>query len=169
MTVQSRRHGYIASLLGIPNFVIAVNKMDLVATIRKSSAAFTMSTSRIASLGIHNAYFIPLSALKGDNVVEAGAHMPWFHGPCLLEHLETVEPEVRSMHAPFRMAVQRVARPDQTFRGFAGQIASGRVRPGDAVRALPSGRWTKVTRVVTYDGDLKEAHAPMSVTLATGR
>jgi len=167
MTVQSRRHGYIASLLGIPHFVIAVNKMDLVGydqeVFRRIHDEYK---PYLASLGVHDAYFLPLSALKGDNVVEAGTHMPWFHGPCLLEHLETVEPEVRSVHAPFRMAVQRVARPDQTFRGFAGQIASGRVRPGDAVRALPSGRWTKVTRVVTYDGDLKEARAPMSVTLA---
>jgi sulfate adenylyltransferase large subunit len=166
MTVQSRRHGYIAALLGIPHFVVAVNKMDLAGydqeTFKRIQEEYK---AYLESLGVKDAYFIPISALKGDNVVEAGTHMPWFHGPCLLEHLESVDTSNRSVHAPFRMAVQRVSRPDMTFRGFAGQIGSGRVRPGDRVRALPSGRWTQVTRVVSFDGDLKEAHAPMSVTL----
>jgi sulfate adenylyltransferase large subunit len=166
MTVQSRRHGYIAALLGIPHFVIAVNKMDLVGydqeTFRRIHDEYK---AYLASLGVKEAYFIPISALKGDNVVEPGSHMPWFHGPCLLEHLESVDTANRSIQAPFRMAVQRVSRPDMTFRGFAGQIGSGKVKQGDRVRALPSGRWTKVTRIVTFDGDLKEAHAPQSVTL----
>ena len=166
MTVQSRRHGFIAALLGIPHFVIAVNKMDLVgydeAVFRRIHDEYK---GYLDSLGVKDAYFLPLSALKGDNVVEAGSHMPWFHGPCLLDHLESVDTSNKLQHAPFRMAVQRVSRPDQNFRGFAGQIGSGTVKPGDTVRALPSGRRTKVTRVVTFDGDLKVAHAPMSVTL----
>jgi sulfate adenylyltransferase subunit 1 (EFTu-like GTPase family) len=91
--------------------------------------------------------------------------MPWFHGPCLLEHLESVESFNRMIDSPFRMAVQRVVRPDQNFRGYAGQIGSGIVRPGDLVHALPSGRKSVVKRVVTFDGDLDVAHAPMSVTL----
>jgi sulfate adenylyltransferase large subunit len=166
MTVQSRRHGFIAALLGIPHFVIAVNKMDLVGydqeVFKRIQAEYK---PYLEQLGVHNAYFLPLSALKGDNVVEPGTHMPWFHGPSLLEHLEAVDTQNRSIHGPFRMAVQRVVRPDMTFRGYAGQIGSGTVHPGDRVRALPSGRWTKVTRISTFDGDLPEAHAPMSVTL----
>jgi sulfate adenylyltransferase large subunit len=166
MTVQSRRHGYISALLGIPHFVVAVNKMDLVGydhdTFRRIHDEYK---GYLESLGVNDAYFIPISALKGDNVVEPSIHTPWFHGPTLLDHLESVDTSNRSVHAPFRMAVQRVSRPDMTFRGFAGQIGSGRIKQGDRVRALPSGRWTQVTRIVTYDGDLPEAHAPMSVTL----
>ncbi len=166
LTTQSRRHAFIATLLGIPYFVIAVNKMDLVGydqeVFNRIRAEFEPFLERI---GAKNYYFLPLSALKGDNVVEPGTHMPWFQGPCLLEYLETVETANQSIHAPFRMAVQRVVRPDQTFRGYAGQIGSGTIRPGDEVLALPSGRRTKVRRVVTFDGDLEMAHAPMSVTL----
>ena len=166
LTTQSRRHAFIAALLGIPYFVIAVNKMDLVGydqeVFNRIRAEFEPFLERI---GASNYYFLPLSALKGDNVVEPGTHMPWFKGPCLLEYLENVETENRSIHAPFRMAVQRVVRPDQTFRGYAGQIGSGTIRPGDEVLALPSGRRTKVRRVVTFDGDLESGHAPMSVTL----
>jgi sulfate adenylyltransferase large subunit len=166
LTTQSRRHAFIATLLGIPHFVIAVNKMDLVGydqevfrRIHEEFKAF------LDSIGTKDAYFLPLSALKGDNVVEPGSHMPWFHGPCLLEHLESVESFNRMIDSPFRMAVQRVVRPDQNFRGYAGQIGSGIVRPGDLVHALPSGRKSVVKRVVTFDGDLDVAHAPMSVTL----
>jgi sulfate adenylyltransferase large subunit len=166
MTVQSRRHGYIAALLGIPHFVVAVNKMDLTgydeAVFRRIHDEYK---AYLESLGVKNAYFVPISALKGDNVVDGSTHMPWFHGPTMLEHLESVDTQNKSVNAPFRMSVQRVSRPDLNFRGFQGQIGSGRVKPGDRVRALPSGRWTKVTRVVTYTGDLAEAHAPQSVTL----
>jgi sulfate adenylyltransferase subunit 1 (EFTu-like GTPase family) len=116
-------------------------------------------------VGAKDPYFLPLSALKGDNVVDPSTNMPWFGGPCLLEHLETVETAAHAIKAPFRMAVQRVVRPDATFRGYAGQIAAGIIRPGDEVLALPSGRRTHVRRIVTFDGDLKQAHAPMSVTL----
>jgi sulfate adenylyltransferase large subunit len=166
ITTQSLRHAYIASLLGIPHFVIAVNKMDLVnydqqvfARMRAEFAPF------LTRLGVNDAYFIPLSALKGDNVVDRSRNMPWFDGHSLLEHLESVDTKPVSVNAPFRMPVQRVVRPDMTFRGYAGQIASGVIRPGDEVLAQPSGRRTRVERVVTWDGDLEVAHAPMSVTL----
>jgi sulfate adenylyltransferase large subunit len=166
MTIQSRRHGYIAALLGIPYFVIAVNKMDLTGyeheVFRRIQDEYR---AYLEQIGVRDAYFLPISALKGDNVVERSTHMPWFHGPSLLEHLESVETQNRLIHKPFRMPVQRVVRPDMNFRGYAGQIGSGVIRPGDTVRALPSGRRTQVTRIVTFDGDLKEAHAPMSVTL----
>src|SRR5689334_621808 len=159
ITTQSMRHAYIASLLGIQEFVIAVNKMDLVdyeqdlfEQIRAEFALF------LARLGVNGAYFVPLSALKGDNVVEAGQNMPWFDGPTLLHHLETVKTPASSFEAPFRMAVQRVIRPDYTFRGYAGQIASGTVRPGDEVLASPSGRRTRIERIVTFNADLPVAH-----------
>ena len=166
ITTQSLRHAYITSLLGIPHFVIAVNKMDLVnydeAVFHRIRAEFAPFLTR---LGVENAYFLPLSALKGDNVVERSTRMPWFDGHSLLEHLESVDTSPVTVHVPFRMAVQRVVRPDMNFRGYAGQIASGIVRPGDEVLAQPSGRRTRVERIVTWDGDLEVAHAPMSVTL----
>ena len=166
LTTQSRRHAFIATMLGIPNFVIAVNKMDLTGydqeVFRRIQEEFEPFLKRI---GAPPSYFVPLSALKGDNVVAPGSHMPWFQGPCLLEYLETVETADRTTQAPFRMAVQRVVRPDQTFRGYAGLIGSGTIRPGDEILAQPSGRRSKVRRVVTFDGDLETAHAPMSVTL----
>ena len=166
LTIQSRRHAYIAALLGIPHFVIAVNKMDLVAynedVFREIRAEFEPFLHKV---GARDPYFLPLSALKGDNVVDPSRNMPWFNGPSLLEHLETVETFNRSIESPFRMAVQRVVRPNQNFRGYAGQIASGVIRPGDEVLALPSGRHTHIRRIVTFDGDVKVAHAPLSVTL----
>jgi sulfate adenylyltransferase subunit 1 (EFTu-like GTPase family) len=119
----------------------------------------------LTRLGVENAYFLPLSALKGDNVVDRGPNMPWFDGHGLLEHLESVDTSPVTVHAPFRMAVQRVVRPNMTFRGYAGQIASGVVRAGDEVLAQPSGRRSRVERIVTWEGDLEVAHAPMSVTL----
>ncbi|HLH42602.1 MAG TPA: sulfate adenylyltransferase subunit CysN [Bryobacteraceae bacterium] len=166
LTVQSRRHAYIAALLGIPHFVIAVNKMDLAGyreeVFRQIRSEFEPFLHRV---GAKDPYFLPISALKGDNVVEPSRNMGWFRGPSLLEHLETVETQNRAVEAPFRMAVQRVVRPNQDFRGYAGQIASGVIRPGDEVVALPSGRRTRVRRIATFDGDLKAAHAPLSVTL----
>ncbi len=166
LTTQSRRHAFIAALLGIPQFVIAVNKMDLVDfreevfnEIRAEFAPFLQNASA------HDPYFLPLSALKGDNVVERSHRMPWFTGPSLLEYLESVDTRGHSLEAPFRMAVQGVLRPDQTFRGYTGQIASGVIRPGDEVLALPSGRRTRVKRIATYDGDLEVAFPPLSVTL----
>jgi sulfate adenylyltransferase large subunit len=166
LTTQSRRHAYIAALLGIPHFVIAVNKMDLIGydeeVFRAIRAEFEPFLHHV---GAREPYFLPLSALKGDNVVDRSKKMPWYTGSSLLEHLESVDTVNRAIEAPFRMAVQRVVRPDQTFRGYAGQIASGVIRPGDEVVALPSGRRTHVKRVVTFDGDLTAAHAPQSVTL----
>jgi sulfate adenylyltransferase subunit 1 len=163
---QSRRHAYIAWLLGIPNFVVAVNKMDLVGY---DEAVFSCIQEQfrefLARLDAPNAYFLPISALAGDNVVERGGRMPWFDGPCLLEHLETVPARAHNANEAFRFPVQRVVRPDQSFRGYAGQVASGTVRPGDSVVAFPSGQRSRVKSIVTFDGDLEIAQAPMSVTL----
>jgi sulfate adenylyltransferase subunit 1 len=163
---QSRRHGYIASLLGIQNFAIAVNKMDAVGydegVFRAIEADYLEFLGRLN--GPH-AYFLPISALEGDNVVRPSRNMPWFGGPTLLEFLETIPVHHRSRGAAFRFPVQRVIRPDQTFRGYAGQVVSGVIRPGDGILALPSGRRSRVKSIETFDGRLEEAVAPMSVTL----
>ncbi|MGH9558464.1 MAG: sulfate adenylyltransferase subunit CysN [Bryobacteraceae bacterium] len=163
---QSRRHAYIASLLAIPKFVIAVNKMDLVGFDQAVFASIREEFSGVlAKLGVKDAYFVPISALTGDNVVNRGEAMPWFEGANLLEHLETVQvSDVRAADA-FRLPVQRVIRPDQFFRGYAGQIASGSIRPGDMVMALPAGKQTRVKSIESFDGPLERAFAPMSVTL----
>ncbi len=163
---QTRRHAFIASLLGISNVLAAVNKMDLADyredVFRKLQDDFLVLA---AQLGIANVQCVPISALEGDNVVDRSKRMPWYGGPTLLEHLETVPlPEKDSLRA-FRFPVQTVIRPDATFRGFAGRIASGVIRPGDPVVALPSGRKTQVRSIVTYDGDLPQASSSMSVTL----
>ena len=112
---------------------------------------------------------MPVSALAGDNIVHRSNAMPWYTGPSLLELLESLPSSLDTHTAPFRFPVQRVLRPDHTFRGFAGQIASGTVRPGDRITVLPSGRSAEVARIVTWDGDLDEAHAPLSVTLVLDR
>ncbi len=165
LTDQSRRHASIAALLGIRHFVIAVNKMDLVGfDYAVFDAVYHNFKPFLDSLGVVEPYFLPMSALLGDNVVGRSANMQWFAGSPLLEHLETIE-IAKPVNAAFRMAVQRAVRPDQTFRGYAGQIASGVIRPGDEILALPSGRRSRVQRIVTYDGDLEIAHAPLSVTL----
>ncbi len=163
---QSRRHGFIASLLGIPNFVIAVNKMDAVgydeAVFRAIETEFREFLSHVTAPHV---YFLPISALEGDNVVTPSQNMPWFEGPSLLEFLETVPVHHRTRSEAFRFPVQRVIRPDQDFRGYAGQIVSGAIRPGDSVLALPSGRRSRVKSIETFDGQLEEAVAPMSVTI----
>jgi sulfate adenylyltransferase large subunit len=165
LTDQSRRHASIAALLGIRHFVIAVNKMDLVDFDNAVfNDVFEQFKPFLDSLNVIEPYFLPMSALLGDNVVERSANMPWFVGSPLLEYLESIEVK-KPVDAAFRMAVQRAVRPDQNFRGYAGQIASGVVRPGDEILALPSGRRSRVQRIVTYDGDLEVAHAPLSVTL----
>jgi sulfate adenylyltransferase subunit 1 len=163
---QTRRHAFIASLLGISNVLAAVNKMDLA---KYSEEVFLRLQDDFlalaAQLGIANVQCVPISALEGDNVVDRSARMPWYHGPTLLEHLETVPlPEQDSLQG-FRFPVQTVIRPDATFRGFAGRIASGSIHPGDPVVALPSGRKTSVRSIVTYDGELPQASSSMSVTL----
>jgi sulfate adenylyltransferase subunit 1 len=163
---QSRRHAFIASLLGIPRFVVAVNKMDLVNFDEDVFRAIeTEFTAFLKKLNAPQAYFLPISALLGDNVVAPSRNTPWFRGPNLLEYLETVEAPALSNAAHFRFPVQRVVRPDASFRGYAGQIASGTIHPGDAVYVLPAGRRTTVRTISTFDGDLADAFAPMSVTL----
>lgn len=173
--IQSRRHTFIASLLRVRNVIVAVNKMDLIGydeqRFRAIEADFRDVLARIAADTGNRVdlTFVPVSALAGDNVVLKTGAMPWYTGPSLLELLEALPPSDGATGAAFRFPVQRVIRPDHTFRGFAGQIASGIVRVGDAVRALPSGREAKIARIVTYDGDLAEARAPLSVTLVLDR
>jgi sulfate adenylyltransferase large subunit len=161
--VQSRRHARIARLLGINDFVVAVNKMDLVDFSR--DAFDDIRDDFEALLQGARCHAIPLSALHGDNVITPSARTPWFDGPPLLDYLETVDVSRDLTRRPFRFPVQLVVRPHDRFRGYAGQIASGVVRLGDAVTVWPSGRSARVTRIVTYDGDLETAYAPMSVTL----
>jgi sulfate adenylyltransferase large subunit len=160
---QSRRHARIARLLGISSYVLAINKMDLVDFDRDVFEGIASEFS--ALLGGHSLYPIPVSALHGDNVITQSERTPWFDGPSLLEYLETVEVERNAALGPLRLPVQTVIRPDQDFRGYAGQILSGTVRVGDTITAWPSVRSSKVTRIVTWDGDLDVAFAPMSVTL----
>jgi sulfate adenylyltransferase subunit 1 len=167
---QSRRHAFIASLLGIPNFVIAVNKMDAVGYDQAVFRAIETEVRGFVAqlLAQHMAphvYFLPISALDGDNVVRPSRNMPWFAGPSLLEFLETVPVNYRARTTAFRFPVQRVIRPNQDFRGYAGQVVSGAIRPGDSILALPAGRRSRVKSIETFDGPLEEAVAPMSVIL----
>ena len=152
---QSRRHAFIAALLGIPHTVVAVNKMDLVDYREDVFTHIRAEFSAFASqLGLGDLHFIPLSALRGDNVVERSPRMPWFTGASLLEHLETVPVTADRNFADMRFPVQYVLRPNLDFRGYAGQVASGNIRPGDDVMVLPSRRTSRVKSIVTYDGDL---------------
>ena len=173
--VQSRRHAYIASLLRVRHVVVAVNKVDLIgydeALFHAIEANFRGVLDQIAAATGNpvEPVFIPLSALLGDNVVHPSNAMPWYHGPSLLEVLEQLPTTRSEQDAPFRMPVQRVLRPDHTFRGFAGQIASGLVRPGDAITVGGSGNIARIERIVTWDGDLQQATAPLSVTLVLDR
>jgi len=173
--IQSRRHAYIASLLRVRHVIVAVNKMDLVgynqATFEAIEADFRKLLEQIAADTGNpvELAFVPVSALAGDNIVHRSQAMPWYKGPSLLELLELLPSAVDTHEAPFRFPVQRVLRPNHTFRGFAGQIGSGTVRPGDTITVLPSGRTAKVQRIVTFDGDLEEAYAPLSVTLVLDR
>jgi sulfate adenylyltransferase large subunit len=172
---QSRRHAYIASLLGVRNILIAVSKMDLVdydeAVFRAIETEFDGLLSQIGrdTGNPVKPVFVPVSALLGDNIVQRSESMPWYNGPSLLELLEAFPTSADSSDVPFRFPVQRVLRPNHGFRGFSGQIASGTVRTGDRVTVLPSGRDAIVTNIVTYDGDLEEAHSPLSVTLTLDR
>jgi bifunctional enzyme CysN/CysC len=163
---QTRRHSFLVHLLGIPRVVLAVNKMDLVgyqrATFEQIHADYC---DFAAGIGLTNLTAIPLSAAFGDNVLEHSANMPWYSGPTLLQHLESVPMSDELPARPFRMPVQWVNRPNSGFRGFCGQIASGSVRAGERVRVLPSGRESEVARIVTADGELPEAIAGQSVTV----
>ena len=173
--VQSRRHAYIASLLRVKHVLVAVNKMDLIGydelAFRAIERDFSAVLDEIAADtgNAVDAIFVPVSALAGDNVVHRTGAMPWYTGPSLLELLESVPVALETHGEPFRFPVQRVLRPNHSFRGFAGQIASGTVRPGDTIAVLPSGRSARVERIVTFDGDLAEAYAPLSVTLVLDR
>ena len=163
---QTRRHACIAALLGIPTVIAAINKMDLVdfsAEVFERHRRDLLALARL--LDIPELIAVPVSALDGDNVVHRGLRMPWYDGPTLLELLETVPLAIERSLDAFRFPVQRVIRPHQDFRGFAGQIAAGTVRPGDEVIALPSGRRTRVRSIATWDGDLEAAKAPQSVVL----
>ena len=167
--VQSRRHAYIAALLAVPHVIVAINKMDLVAYAEASYThaceEFSLFFAGLEEHGSSKLHFVPVSALIGDNVARGSDRMPWYDGPTLLELLESIPSTEQVADAPFRFAVQRVLRPDQNFRGFAGQISAGTVRPGDSVLVLPSQRRTTVRSVVTYDGELESAAAPLSVCL----
>jgi sulfate adenylyltransferase subunit 1 len=173
--IQSRRHAFIASLLRVRHVLVAVNKMDLIGYEESAFHAIEIEFSAVldqiaAETGTPvERRFVPVSALAGDNVVHRSPSMPWYTGPSLLELLEQLPSARETRTEPFRFPVQRVLRPDQTFRGFAGQIASGTVRPGDEVTVLPSNRTARVERIVTWDGDLEEAIAPLSVTLVLDR
>ena len=166
LLAQTRRHAYIASLLGISNVVAAINKMDLLGydeeVFRRLQDDFSNLARQLSFSGVVS---IPISALVGDNVVTRTDRMPWYAGPSLLEHLETVPLRQAAATEPMRMPVQYVIRPDASFRGFAGQVASGTIRPGDAVIALPSKQKSRVRSIVTREGEESEALAPMSVTL----
>ena len=163
---QTRRHTYIASLLGIPNVLVAINKMDLVEYREEVFLRLQKDFDALAKqLAVPHVVAIPISALAGDNVVTRSAHMPWYHGPTFLEHLENVPLRVETMSDAVRFPVQYVIRPDASFRGFAGQVASGVIRPGDPVVSLPSGQKSRVRSIATFDGDAPEAFPPMSVTV----
>ena len=165
--VQTRRHSYLCHLIGIRNIVLAVNKMDLVDydqavfdEIVKDYAAFAQS------IGIESFTAMPISGFRGDNITALSANTPWYDGPTLVDHLETVEVLASvDLDRPFRMPVQWVNRPNLDFRGFSGLIATGSVKPGDEIRVLPSGKTSTVSRIVTLDGDLGEAVAGQSVTV----
>ena len=163
---QTRRHTYLISLLGIKHLVLAVNKMDLVDfdenVFNKIVSDFN---AFVADLNIPDVYCIPLSALEGDNVVEKSERTPWYDGKCLLDYLETVPIDLDRNYSDFRYPVQYVLRPNLDFRGFCGKVASGVIRPGDEVMALPSRKKSRVKSIVTYEGEIEEAFPPMCVTL----
>jgi bifunctional enzyme CysN/CysC len=163
---QTRRHSYIASLFGIRDVVLAVNKMDLVGYDAEVFETIVADYRRFAAgLGQLRITAVPMSALIGENVTTRGASMPWYDGPTLLEHLETVQVGRELVDRPMRMPVQWVNRPNLDFRGFSGTISSGVVRPGDAIQVLPSGLRSTVTRVVNFDGDLDAAQPGQAVTV----
>ncbi|WP_346352053.1 sulfate adenylyltransferase subunit CysN [Oceanimonas sp. AH20CE76] len=164
---QTRRHSFLMSLLGIRHIVVAINKMDLVNYAEETFNRIKEEYAQFAEqLNLESITYIPLSAFKGDNIVEPSANMPWYHGTTLMGYLETVEvDDTRMQRAPFRLPVQWVNRPNLDFRGFSGTIASGVIQPGDRIRVLPSGKESTVERIVVHGGDLPQAVAGQSVTL----
>ncbi|MBK6674891.1 MAG: sulfate adenylyltransferase subunit CysN [Proteobacteria bacterium] len=167
---QTRRHSYIVSLLGIRHVVLAVNKMDAVGYSQATFDSIVADYRKFAQqIGLADITCIPMSALKGENITDRSQAMPWHAGPSLMEHLESVQITDEYRGLPFRLPVQWVNRPNQDFRGFAGQIASGQVSVGDRIRTLPSGQEARVARIVTQDGDLPQAVAGQSITLTLDR
>jgi len=163
---QSKRHGFIASLLQIPHMIVAINKMDLVDYSEEVYGNIVDQYKEFSEkLDIHDIVFIPVSALKGDNVINKGDKMPWYDGATLLHYLETLHVTADRNLIDFRFPVQHVIRPHLDFRGFAGRIVSGTISPGEEVVVLPSGETTAIKSIVTYDGELTEAFAPQSVVL----
>jgi bifunctional enzyme CysN/CysC len=163
---QSRRHAFVASLLQIPHMIVAVNKMDLVDYSEDRFREIVNDFEDLAAnLDVSDVTYIPVSALKGDNVVEKSDNMPWYDGATLLHRLENAKPSASRNQVDFRFPVQHVIRPHQDFRGFAGQIASGKIRPGEEVVVLPSKRTSKVESIVTYDGEIEEAGPGESIVM----
>ncbi len=163
---QTRRHSYLASLVGIRHVVLAINKMDLVDySQERFDSILKKYQSFAASLGFDDITAIPLSALEGDNIISPSPKTPWHQGPTLMQYLETVQVPDASAGKPFRMRVQWVNRPNLDFRGFCGTIASGQIHPGDEIIVPSSGKKTRVARIVTMDGDLERAVAGQAVTL----
>ncbi|TWT38226.1 Bifunctional enzyme CysN/CysC [Posidoniimonas corsicana] len=165
---QTKRHSFIVSLLGIKHVLIAVNKMDLVGWSEERFEEIKRDYREFATrLDMPDQHFIPISALKGDNLIERSANTPWYEGSTLMHHLENVHIASDRNLIDFRLPVQYVNRPNLDFRGFCGTIASGRVKKGDEIIALPSKKRTRVKSIVTYDGELQEAFAPLAITLTT--
>jgi bifunctional enzyme CysN/CysC len=164
---QTKRHLYLVSLIGIQNIVLAVNKMDLIGYSEEKFTTIVEDFREFASAqGVKNITAIPVSALQGDNIIAPSTNTPWYHGTTLLSCLETIPVENDdALQQPFRLPVQWVNRPNLDFRGFAGTVASGKIRIGDNVRIQPSGKTSSVARIVTYDGDLQEAIAGQAVTI----
>tara|TARA_R100001086_G_scaffold59577_1_gene27408 strand:+ start:907 stop:2826 length:1920 start_codon:yes stop_codon:yes gene_type:complete len=165
--VQTRRHSFLCHQLGIKNLVLAVNKMDLIDYDQEKFEAIVADYRKFAdSIGVEDFTAIPMSGLAGDNITTRSGTTPWYDGPVLIDHLETIEvSNTASQAKPFRMSVQWVNRPNLDFRGFSGLIASGTVKPGDELRSLPSGKTSTVKSIVTMDGDLDQAVAGQSVTI----
>lgn len=165
---QTKRHSFIVSLLGIKHVLIAVNKMDLVDYSEQRFDEIVREYRDFATrLDMPDKHFVPISALQGDNLLEHSENMPWYEGSTLMHHLENVEIASDRNLIDFRMPVQYVNRPNLDFRGFCGTIASGTISKGDEVMVLPSKKTSRVKSIVTYDGDLDEAFAPLAVTLTT--
>jgi bifunctional enzyme CysN/CysC len=164
---QTRRHSYLVSLIGIRHVVVAINKLDMVDYSQEVFERIDREYREFAAgLGLQNIVTIPMSALKGDNITEKSSNTPWYTGPTLMGHLETVEVEdSANASGPFRLPVQWVNRPNLDFRGYSGTIVGGSVRPGDRVRVSPSGRESKVARIVTQDGDLEQGVSGQAITL----
>lgn len=166
VVTQTKRHSFISSLLGIRHFVVAINKMDLVDYSEEVFENIVNEYNTFADkLSAESIYFIPISALKGDNVIEKSTNMPWYNGSTLLDYLENVNVSGDRNLTDFRFPVQYVNWGGNNFRGYCGTISSGMIRKGEKVKVLPSGRTSEVSRIVTYDGDLDYAFAPMAVTL----